>query len=163
MDYRFMEVSLACSDCDEMTRFFERMFDARVIFRGRMMGEPFVRIVACGITFIFRQQTNWAARADDPAFRNHLGLKVADLAGAIAELRARGATFVLDPAMVGRLQKGRTEGGVPMLETTYVAPPLALERLAESGYRHDVAILEGPDRLYVELNEVHMPTGVDWF
>lgn len=163
MNYQFMEVSLACSDCDEMAAFFERMFDARVIFRGRMMGEPFVRIVACGITFIFRQQADWSARSGDPAFRDHLGLKVTDLRAAIAHLRGRGATFVLDPDMVAKLQKGRTMSGTPMLETTYVAPPLELERLAESGYRHDVAILEGPDHLYVELNEVHMPPGVGWF
>ena len=48
------------------------------------------------------------------------------------------------------------------MQTTFVAPPLTLETLHEGGYRHDVAILEGPDRLWIELNEVHMPPGVDW-
>ena len=163
MQYQFMEVSLACSDCEEMTAFFQRLFDGKVIFRGRMMGEPFVRIVACGITFIFRQQADWRDKGADQAFRNHLGLKVNDLERAIADLRSRGAEFVLDPAMVARLQKSRSPGGVAMLETTFVAEPLSLDRLSESGYRHDVAILEGPDHLYVELNEVHMPEGVDWF
>ena len=36
-----MEVFLACSDAEEMAMFFERMFDAKVIFKGRMAGEPF--------------------------------------------------------------------------------------------------------------------------
>ena len=55
------------------------------------------------------------------------------------------------------------EGAGKWMQTTFVAPPLTLETLHEGGYRHDVAILEGPDRLWIELNEVHMPPGVDWF
>ena len=55
----FMEVSMAYSDCEEMAQFFERMFDAQVIFRGRMLGEPFVRTIANGITYVFRQQTDF--------------------------------------------------------------------------------------------------------
>jgi hypothetical protein len=85
-EYSFMEVSLACSDCEEMARFFEQMFDGKVIFRGRMLGEPFVRIIANGITYVFRQQTDF-----------HLGVRVGSLEKAVAELKGRGANFVLDP------------------------------------------------------------------
>ncbi|MGH0033642.1 MAG: VOC family protein [Myxococcota bacterium] len=162
-EYQFMEVSLACSDCEEMVRFFEQIFDAKVIFRGRMMGEPFARIVANGITYAFRQQTDFAAPEADFFFRNHLGVRVADLENAVAALKERGAKFVLDPEMVKGLQKGKSDGGTPMLETTWVAEPLTLESLPTSGYKNDVAILEGPDHLYIELNEVEMPEGVDWF
>ena len=55
MNYDFMEVSLACSDAEAMAAFFVRMFDGQVIFKGSMAGEPFVRMVACGITFVFRK------------------------------------------------------------------------------------------------------------
>ena len=163
MEYRFMEVSMACSNCEEMAAFFERMFDAKVIFKGRMAGEPFVRIVACGITFIFRQETGRATPPPDPHFRNHLGLKVSDLSGAIADLKSRGARFVVEPEMVAKMQQQKGQGGAPYLVTTFVAEPLSVDTIAESGYRHDLAIFEGPDGLYLELNEVHQPQGVDWF
>ena len=163
MDYRFVEVSLACSDAEEMAKFFERMFDAKVIFKGRMAGEPFVRIVACGITFVFRQQTGRGETPPDRHFRSHLGLKVQNLEAAIAELKSRGARFVVEPEMVAKLQHQEGSGGEPYLVTTYVAPPLSPETIQASGYRHDLAIFEGPDRLYLELNEVHQPEGVDWF
>jgi hypothetical protein len=162
-EYSFMEVSLACSDCEEMARFFEQMFDGKVIFRGRMLGEPFVRIIANGITYVFRQQTDFAAPGLDFALRNHLAVRVSSLEKSVAELKERGANFVLDPDMVKEMQKKRTEGGTPMLEMTYVAEPLNLETLAGSGYKNDVAIFEGPDHLYIELNEVELPPGAEWF
>ncbi len=163
MNYGFMEVSLACSNCEKMEEFFSRLFDAKTIFRGRMAGEPFVRMVGCGVTFVFRQETGRPETPPDRHFRNHLGLKVDDLDAAIAELKSRGANFVVEPAMVAKMQQQKGSSGDPYLVTTYVAEPLSLETIADSGYRHDIAILEGPDRLYIELNEVHMPEGVDWF
>jgi len=162
VSYDFMEVSFACSDVEVTTRFLERLFDAKVLFRGRMAGEPFVRLVACGITFVLRQQDPWPAAPPDHRFRSHLGLKVDDLATAIDDLKAKGAKFVLEPSQVTQLQQ-KEQGGQRWLETTYVAPPLTLETLPDSGYRHDVAILEGPDHLWIELNEVHLPEGADWF
>ena len=63
------------------------MFDGQVIFKGRMAGEPFVRMVACGITFVFREDTDWPGDPVDPRFRNHLGLKVDDLGRAILNYR----------------------------------------------------------------------------
>jgi len=162
-EFEFMEVSLACSDCEAMAAFFERMFDARVIFRGRMMGEPFVRIVANGITYAFRQQTDFTPPPPDFRFRSHLGVRVSSLEKGVAELKARGAKFLLDPERVKQLQKTTDGSGTTLLETTWVAPPLTLETLPTSGYKNDVAILEGPDNLYIELNEVAMPEGIDWF
>ena len=146
-----------------MARFFERMFDAKIIFRGRMLGEPFVRIIANGITYVFRQQTDFKDPGPDFALRNHPRLRVSNLDEAVAALNGRGANFALDPNKVKETQKQRTEGDRPMLEMTCVAEPLALETLAESGYKNDVAMFEAPDHLYIELNEVELPPRVDWF
>jgi catechol 2,3-dioxygenase-like lactoylglutathione lyase family enzyme len=161
--YEFMEVSLGCSDAEEMAAFFERMFDGKVIFRGRMAGEPFARMVACGITFVFRQETGRGPSPPDPHYRDHLGLKVADMEAAIADLKARGAVFEVEPSMVKGMQQQQQDDGEPYFVATFVAEPLSLETLGASGYRHDVAIFRGPDGLAIELNEVHMPEGVDWF
>jgi len=159
--YRFMEVALGCSDVQAMEDFWVRMFDARVLFRGRMGGEPYARVLACGITLIFRRDPERPlppGPGEERRFNDHLGLRVADLEAAIEELTARGARFVVTPALV-RQWKG--QGG--FVETTFIAPPLTRERIDAGEYRHDVAILAGPDNLWVELNEVHEPAELGWF
>ena len=66
--------------------------------------------------------------------------------------------------VVSRLVQRGAGVTVAMTESaTRFVGPLTLETLSESGYRNDVVILEGPDHLYVELNEVEMPEGLDWF
>lgn len=165
--FPFMEVSLACSNVAEMEAFWVRMFDATVIFRGRMAGQPFSRIVACGITFVFRQDPDFVAPpgpGKEWEFRNHLGLRVADLASAIADLEARGAQFVLTPEKVRELQRlQKSEDARPYFETEFIAPPLDAERIKRGDYRIDVAIMVGPDNLWVELNQVTEPQDTNWF
>lgn len=81
-DYQFIEVSLSCSNCEEMERFWVEKFDGKVIFRGKMMGQPFSRIMVCGISLIFRQNPNFippAGPGKEFLFENHLGLRVHDL------------------------------------------------------------------------------------
>ncbi len=53
-EYPFIEVSMACSNLAEMETFWEQMFAGKVIFRGKMMGLPFSRMIAYGITLAFR-------------------------------------------------------------------------------------------------------------
>ncbi len=163
MDARLMEVSLACSDCEEMSAYFERILGGVVLFRGLMAGEPFVRLAVAGGTLVFRQQPDWPGSQRDDKFRNHIGFRVPDLAAAVAEVQARGGHFVLAPEQVRSLQRQRFDSGEPYLKTTYVAPPLTLDSISGSGYRHDVAIFEGPDHLAIELNEVHEADGLCWF
>jgi catechol 2,3-dioxygenase-like lactoylglutathione lyase family enzyme len=165
-DYPFIEVSLACSDAAKMERFWQDMFDGQTIFRGRMLGYPFVRMIACGITLVFREYPGFEpppGPGKEFRFENHLGLRVPDLEQAIADLEARGAQFVLTPAKVREFQKMRKDDGQKYLETDYMAPPLTAERLAAGDFRIDVAILVGPDNLWVELNEIHEPDDTQWF
>ncbi len=159
-----MEVSLACSDAEQMADFFERMLGATTVLRGSIGGEPYVRVVLCGVTFVFRQDPSWPGSPDDPRFRNHLGFKVDDLAAAVAELEQRGAQFVFKPDATPAWDRAaEADADEPFVRTTFVAPPLTLESLADGGYHHEVAILRGPDGLLIELNEVRLPAGVDWY
>lgn len=164
--YPFIEVSKACSDAARMEAFWCDMFDAQVVFRGNMMGQPFTRLLACGITLVFREDPGFQAPAgpgEEFMFREHLGLRVRDLDTAIAELEARGANFVLTPAKVREFQQMKKDDGRKFLETTYVAPPLTPERIADGEFRIDVAILAGPDNLWIELNEIREPADTNWF
>lgn len=173
-EYQFIEVSLACSNCDMMEKFWVDMFDAKVIFRGYMLGQPFTRLLVCGISLIFRQNPNFQAPlgpGKEFLFENHLGLRVHDLDASIAELEAKGAKFVLSPAIVRQLQKTsapQDEGSTQTearkyLETTYIAEPLTAQRIASGEFKHDVAILVGPDNLWIELNQIKEPSDTVWY
>ncbi len=164
--YPFMELSLACSSVAEMEAFWERMFGARVIFRGRIMGVPYSRMLACGITLVLREDPGFtppSGPGEEFQFRNHLGLRVRDLEAAIRELEERGARFVLTPEKVREYQRRKKDDGSGFIETDYIAPPLTAERIAAGEYRIDVAILAGPDNLWIELNQILEPADTHWF
>lgn len=164
--YRFMEVSLACTRVQEMEDFWVRMFDAQVLFRGIMAGRPFSRVIACGVTLVFREDPGMTVPPGpgvERLYDNHLGLRVTNLESAIAELEARGARFVVTPALVRQWQQNATEATGKFIETTFIAPPLTRERITAGEYRHDVAIFGGPDNLWIELNEILEPADIRWF
>ena len=48
-------------------------------------------------------------------------------------------------------------------ESASVSPPLTAERMAAGEFKIDVAILAGPDNLWIELNEIHEPADTNWF
>lgn len=164
--YPFMEVSMSCSDVAAMEVFWVDMFDAKVIFRGRMMGQPYSRILACGITLAFRQDPDFQpppGPGEEFLFRDHLGLRANDLEATIARLEARGARFVLTPEIVRELQKKKDDDGGAFLETDYIAPPLTAERIADGEFSMDVAIMVGPDNLWIEINQITEPADTNWF
>jgi catechol 2,3-dioxygenase-like lactoylglutathione lyase family enzyme len=164
--YRFMEVSMACTNVQAMEDFWTGMFDGKVLFRGLMAGQPFSRMIACGVTLVFREDPAMAVPpgpGQEVQYRNHLGIRVDDLEAAIAELEAKGARFTMTPALVREWQKKQDPATGAYLQTTYIAPPLSRERITSGEYRHDVAIFPGPDNLWIELNEVHEPHDAQWF
>ncbi len=164
--YPFIEISLSCSDAAAQEAFWCHLFEAQVLFRGRMMGQPFIRLLACGVTLVFREDPEFKpppGPEEERLFCNHLGLRVPNLDEAIKELEARGARFVLTPEQVKTLQGQKGEGGEGFLITDYIAPPLTRARIAAGELRHEVAILLGPDNLWIELNEIHEPLDTQWY
>ena len=157
-------------DVDAQEEFWTRLFDAQTIFRGRMMGLRFTRMMVCGISLIFREDPDFVpppGPGEEWLFRSHLGIRVHDMDKAIADLEAKGAQFVLTPARVRELQrmtqeKGEYEGH-KYLETDYIRPPLTLDRIKAGEFRHDVAILVAPDNYWVELNHVTEPADTRWY
>ena len=167
MKYRFIEVSLASRDVAAQEEFWTKMFGAKVIFRGKMAGQPFTRIVACGISLIFREDPELQlppGPGQEFQFRQHLGLSVDDLDEAIADLESKGAQFVMTPALVRQMQKAKQEGsGDPYLQTDYIAPPLSRARIDAGEFKHDVAIFVAPDNLWIELNAIREPQDTRWY
>ena len=164
--FRFMEVSMACTHVQTMEDFWVRMFDGQVLFRGLMAGQPFSRIIVCGVTLVFRQDPERVVPPGpgvESQYNNHLGLRVESLDAAIAALEAKGAKFVVTPALVRQWQQRTEPNAGKFLQTTFIAPPLTRERIDRGEYRHDVAIFVGPDNLWVELNEITEPADTQWF
>jgi catechol 2,3-dioxygenase-like lactoylglutathione lyase family enzyme len=166
MQFPLMELALACSSCAAQEAFWTDLFDAKVLFRGTMAGQPFVRLVACGVTFIFSEDPHFSpppGPGQEWLYRNHIGLRVADLSAAIAYLEARGAVFTLTPAIVAQMLAARGDDGGSFFQTDYIAPPLTRARIDAGEYCHDVAILVGPDHLWIELNQITEPADTQWY
>ncbi len=162
----FMEVARPCSDCAAQEAFWTELFDAEVLFRGRVGGDRFLRLRACGATLVFTEDPTFEAPPGPGAerhFRAHLGLRVADLDAAMAVLHARGAHFVVTPAMVADWLASRDETAEPFFLTEYIAAPLSRARIDAGEYTHQVAILQGPDNLWIELNEITEPHDTSWY
>ena len=158
---RLFEVALPCSDPQVMEHFFVRMFDAHVLERG----PAHCALSVGGIVLRLRRAADFRAPPGPGAergFLNHLGWRVDDLEAAIADLTARGAHFVVTPALVRQWRAAAGEAG-GFVDTHFIAPPLTRARIDAGEFTHEVALLAGPDNLWIELNEVHEPPDVNWF
>jgi catechol 2,3-dioxygenase-like lactoylglutathione lyase family enzyme len=158
VELTFFEVQETVPDLATATRFFERMLDAHVLFRGEMVGLPFAKLKVADLTLVLIEDAAAAARPDPFGYvRRHLGFRVRDLDRAMAELTARGAEFVVTPASVDEL---RRRGGREWVRIDEARPPL--DPSTSSRYRFRVAIFKGPGGLFLELNELSMPADIDW-
>lgn len=155
---KFFEIQEVVSDAAEAASFFERMMDGMVLFRGEMMSLPFVKMKVADLTLVFIEDPDNALPIDPHGYvRRHLGFRVADLDKTIEELTARGAEFVITPAMVDELRKS---GGKNWVRIDYAHSPLSRE--TSNKYSMKVAIFKGPCGLFIELNELNMPPEIDW-
>lgn len=155
---KFFEVQEVVPDAAEAASFFERIMDGTVLFRGEMMGLPFVKMKVADLTLVFIEDPDKALPIDPHGYiRRHLGFRVADLDKTIEDLTARGAEFVITPAMVDELRKS---GGKNWVKIDYAHTPLSCN--TSSKYSMRVAIFKGPGGLFIELNELNMPPEIDW-
>lgn len=158
MELTFFEVQETVPDAGAAATFFERMLDGEVLFRGEMVGLPFVKMKVGDLTLVLIEDAA-AARPPDPFgyVRRHLGFRVRDLDRAMAELVARGAEFVVTPAAV---DERRRRGGKEWVRIDHARAPL--DASTSDRYRFRVAIFKGPGGLFLELNELTMPADIDW-
>ncbi|MCB9524147.1 MAG: hypothetical protein H6702_12375 [Myxococcales bacterium] len=158
-EFVLLEVARVCRCCEVQARYWTQVFGARRLLEGRAAGRRFVRLGLGDTTLVFTELgPDEPDRHHDPELREHLGLRVADLAGTLARLVARGARVALTPAALPAWMAAR--GG---FELAWVAAPLTPARLAAGEYRHAVAFIEAPDGLWVELNAIEEPSDTGWF
>ncbi len=158
MEIKFFEIQEVVTDSAEAASFFESMMDGTVLFRGEMMGLPFVKMKVADLTLVFIEDPDKVLPIDPHGYiHRHLGFRVTDLDKAIDELTARGAEFVVTPAIVDELRKS---GGKNWVRIDYAHSPLSSE--TSNKYSMRVAIFKGPSGLFIELNELNMPSEIDW-
>jgi len=94
--YIFEHIHLRSVDPDATADWFGRMFGAEVI-RSTVGGNPRVDVRLGGMDIFIAPAGNAAAAPAHPHHGlDHFGLRVADLDAAIADLKARGATFTME-------------------------------------------------------------------
>ena len=158
MELVFFEVQETVADAAAAAAFFERMLDGVVLFRGEMVGLPFVKMKVGDLTLVLIEDPARAPAPDPVGYlRRHLGFRVRDLDRAMADLRARGAEFVVTPADVDEF---RRRGGREWVRIDHARAPL--DAATSHRYRFRVAIFKGPGGLFLELNELSMPADLDW-
>ena len=97
--YSFEHIHLRSPDPEATATWYERMFGAKVI-RSVVQGAPRVDLDLCGAT-VFIAPINEAKTGAAPSAPyqglEHIGLRVDDIEAAVAELKAKGVRFTLDP------------------------------------------------------------------
>lgn len=97
--YSFEHIHLRSPNPEATAVWYERMFGAKVI-RSVVQGAPRVDLDLCGAT-VFIAPINEAHTAAPPAAPyqglEHIGIRVDNLDAAVAELKAKGVAFTLEP------------------------------------------------------------------
>ncbi|HYF09076.1 MAG TPA: VOC family protein [Acetobacteraceae bacterium] len=97
--YSFEHIHLRSPDPEATAQWYERMFGAKVI-RSVVQGAPRVDLDLCGQT-VFIAEIKEAGTGAPPSAPyqglEHIGLRVDDIEAAVAELKAKGVRFTLEP------------------------------------------------------------------
>ncbi|MFO1158910.1 MAG: VOC family protein [Reyranellaceae bacterium] len=95
-------VHLRSPDPEATAQFYERMFGAEVL-RSVQQGKPRVDLDLCGLNVFIAQATGdkIGAAPNSPYLGlDHIGLTVSGIDAAVAELKAKGAEFTMEPTTI---------------------------------------------------------------
>jgi lactoylglutathione lyase len=102
--YSYDHIHLRSRDPMATAKYYEKMFDAKIIESMQSDGQPRIDLDINGLTvFIARVPADAAipeAPADPHLGLDHFGLRVDNLDAAYAELKRRGAEFVVEPRTI---------------------------------------------------------------
>jgi catechol 2,3-dioxygenase-like lactoylglutathione lyase family enzyme len=100
LTYTFDHVHVYCTDIAATERWFVEVLDARVVQRRGSAEAPTVALDFGGASVLLRPRLagETLGAAGPPRFgSDHLGVRVADVPSAVAELRGRGALISAEP------------------------------------------------------------------
>lgn len=96
-------VHLRSPDPEATAQFYERMFGAEVL-RSTQQGKPRVDLNLCGLKVFIAQVMpdgkTGAAPTSPYLGLDHIGLTVSGIDAAVAELKAKGAEFTMEPTTI---------------------------------------------------------------
>ena len=97
--YTYDHIHLRSREPMETARYFNKMFDAKIIESVQSDGQPRVDLDINGLTiFIAKADENTPSGLKDPHLGlDHFGFRVEDLDEAVSELKSRGAEFAVEP------------------------------------------------------------------
>jgi catechol 2,3-dioxygenase-like lactoylglutathione lyase family enzyme len=102
--YTFYHLHLYSRDPMAAARYYHKMFDAKIIESVQSDGKPRVDLDINGLAiFIARvplEADMPASPADTHLGLDHFGFRVTNLDDVVAELKRRGAEFVMEPRMI---------------------------------------------------------------
>jgi catechol 2,3-dioxygenase-like lactoylglutathione lyase family enzyme len=101
--FRYDHVHLRSPDPEATAQFYARMFGAEVIRSTQSDGKPRIDLDLGGMTvFIAQASPDHAAPAPRAPYfgLEHLGLRVNGIDAAVADLKAKGAQFTMEPTTI---------------------------------------------------------------
>jgi len=101
--FGFDHIHLRSPDPEATAAFYERMFGAEVI-RSEQAGKPRIDLKLGGMDVFIAQVAPDGKTAAPPSSPyqglDHMGLTVTGIDAVVAELKAKGATFTMDPTAI---------------------------------------------------------------
>jgi catechol 2,3-dioxygenase-like lactoylglutathione lyase family enzyme len=100
--FTFDHVHLRSPDPEDTAQFYEKMFGA-TIKRSTQQGKPRVDLDLCGATFFIAQiSADEAGAAPESPYLglDHMGLRVEGIDDTVADLKAKGAEFTMEPTTI---------------------------------------------------------------
>jgi catechol 2,3-dioxygenase-like lactoylglutathione lyase family enzyme len=103
-EFAYDHVHLRSPDPDQTARYYERMFGAQIIKSVMSNGIPRTDMKLGGVMFFIAQVPADAALAEKPEGSfvglDHMGLRVRNIDAVVAELKAKGAEFTVEPKTI---------------------------------------------------------------
>ncbi|HTV88639.1 MAG TPA: VOC family protein [Stellaceae bacterium] len=103
-EFVYDHVHLRSPDPDETARYYERMFGAKIIKSVMSNGLPRTDMELGGVMVFIAQVAADAALSEKPdgsyVGLDHLGLRVRNIDAVVAELKAKGAEFTVEPRTI---------------------------------------------------------------
>ncbi|MCX5733157.1 MAG: VOC family protein [candidate division NC10 bacterium] len=100
MNYTLEHATIRCRNLEESIQFYERMFQAQLLFRRNLPGGKTIVYLRLGDSMLELMDFGAAREAGDPREFygiHHIGIKTSDLEAAYRDLKAKGAEFLVEP------------------------------------------------------------------
>jgi catechol 2,3-dioxygenase-like lactoylglutathione lyase family enzyme len=100
MNYTLEHATIRCRNLEESIQFYERMFQAQLLFRRNLLGGKTIVYLRLGDSMLELMDFGAAREAGDPREFygiHHIGIKTPDLEASYRDLKAKGAEFLVEP------------------------------------------------------------------